>query len=157
MTTLYHGSGYWQEELMPGFKRSGKVVKWDETESNEWLYATPSKEEAIAQGLASLLEKAYQIDHYESNGSVITIVVDGGRMPTRNEILQNVVWLYKIEQRDCDGWEFVGNMFNGIKEEYKTTATIPVTIDDVECIHMGQWMASKTLVIKNKAGRVFDW
>jgi len=50
---LFHGSGFDQSELMPGFYRSGNLVKWDETESNMFLYTTTEREVAIGQGFAS--------------------------------------------------------------------------------------------------------
>ena len=56
-SVLYHGSLYKQNELMPGFKRSGKLVQWDGIENNTYLYATTDQLEAISLGLGSALEK----------------------------------------------------------------------------------------------------
>ena len=37
---LYHGTGFNDLVLKPGYEHTGKEIKWDETESNRYLYAT---------------------------------------------------------------------------------------------------------------------
>lgn len=155
MMNLYHGSGYDQTELMPGFKHSGKIVQWDETESNEWLYSTSSKEEAIAQGFASVLEKHYNLDRYKSDGDLIIIEIATGRIPVTADLFKLDVWLYTIQH---DGrWRPVNNKHNGMKDEYKTKETIRDSILDKEKIDIAQWLGRKKVKVVNRTNRAHDW
>jgi len=96
MRHLYHGSGYQQDELKPGIHYTGKKVEWDKTESNEWLYATTSMEEAIAQGFASSVEKHYNLVRFMSQGRDLTLVFDGA-VPTQAQLAALPLFLYKID------------------------------------------------------------
>lgn len=155
MKKLYHGSGFDQEELMPGFKHSGTLVKWDGTESNEWLYAASSLEEAVAQGFASTLEKHFNVGRYKSDGNEIYIEIENGRVPTVNEMKALDVWLYTIEFTDC--WQLVGNLTNGIKNEYKTTETIKESILSKEKVDIAKWYTGKKVQVISRNNRSYDW
>lgn len=146
MIKLYHGSGYDQDELMPGFKRSGKIVRWDKTESNEWLYVSSTMEEAIAMGLASVIEKTYNIARYNTSGNEITIEIEHGRIPTPQEIERTAVYLYTIAYQP-EVWVKVGNAHNGSTTEYKTKETIKDAILSKEQIDLKTWLSRKTLKI----------
>lgn len=146
MGHLYHGSGYNQPELKPGFLHSGEVVKWDHTESNEWLYATTMMEEAIAQGFASVVEKHYRLARYKSHGSEIVIVCDGP-LPRKEDLMKLDVFLYKIDWA-VEMWQRVDNLHNGMNNEFKTKHIIPATmIDSTTRIDLKHWLGKKTVSI----------
>lgn len=154
---LYHGSGYKQDELMPGFKRSGKLVQWDVTESNEWLYAAVHKEEAIAMGFASTLEKLFQIKRYKTQGREILVEIESGRIPTQADLNAVQVYLYTIQKDDKSQWVLVNNAYNDLKEEYKTKATLTDCLVKVEAIDMAKWLAGKKITVRGPGGRAYDW
>lgn len=155
MKKLYHGSGFDQEELMPGIKHTGKLVKWDNTESNEWLYATSSMEEAIAQGVASTLEKHYNVGRYQSDGDKLLIQIDSGRVPTSAEMKALDIWLYTLEHTNA--WRLVGNLTNGLVDEYKTQETIKDGIISKVKVDLVQWLAGKDVKVISKTNRAHDW
>jgi hypothetical protein len=135
-TLLYHGSGFDQEELMPGFLRTGKIVRWDEVESNEWLYTTTSKEEAISQAFASMIEKTYGSVHYQTEGNHICIGFEGEAIPTLKELEQLVLWLYTIRLDEADEWQKNANEHNQIKTEWKTQSIVKDSIIGKERIKL---------------------
>lgn len=144
-TLLYHGSGFDQDELMPGFLRSGKLVKWDETESNEWLYTTTDKQEAISQAFASMIEKTYESTAYSTEGNRIRIVFPKEVTPSVAELKKLVLFLYTIRLEDSDGWVKNNNEHNQIKTEWKTQAIIDRHIVHKEQIDLHAWLANKQL------------
>jgi hypothetical protein len=154
---LYHGSGFDQNELMPGFKRSGKVVKWDNTESNEWLYVAVTKEEAVSMGFASVIEKNYLLDRYKSHGKDIVIFIESGRLPTLAELLKLDVYLYTIQKDDKHEWVLVNNPTNDIKEEYKTKHTLTDCIISKEKIDIVKWAAGKSIKVVDKKHAANNW
>lgn len=155
MKKLYHGSGYSQDELKPGIKHSGKLVQWDGTESNEWLYAASSLEEAVSQGFASTLEKHFNVSRFKSDGNKITIEIEKGRVPTENEMKALDVWLYTIEHTSC--WRLVNNTTNGIKDEYKTQETIKESILSKEKVDIAKWYQGKQVKVISVSNRSYDW
>jgi hypothetical protein len=147
MNLLYHGSGFKQEELMPGFKRSGKLVRWDETESNEFLYTTTDKTEAISQAFASMLEKHYDSVHYKTDKNRIDIKMKWDYRPGRDELARLEIFLYTIEPIKEDGWIKVNNAVNGLETEYKTRNTIKESIVSREEVDLIEWLKGKDVHI----------
>lgn len=144
---LYHGSGYDQKELMPGFKRSGQLVKWDFTEDNTWLYACYSRESAIAMGIASQVEKQNGVTRFVwDDVDTVTVETDGGLDRAVLDTL--VVYLYTIKLAPEDHWQLVGNQHNGLGDEYKTQRTIDKHIVSVEAIAVKDWFKGKKLIVK---------
>jgi len=155
MSHLYHGSGYKQDELKPGFMHSGELVEWDKTESNEWLYATELMEEAIAQGLASTIEKSFKLCRYQSSGNEVTMIFEG-KAPTRQEIDLLEVHLYKIDWVK-NMWVSVDNLHNGMVNEYKTKHIIEAgMIDSCNLVDIRHWLSRKKVVIKTKTAAM-NW
>lgn len=147
MKFLYHGSGYKHSELKPGIHHTGKLQRWDNTESNEWLYATTMREEAIAQGLASVIEKNWSLTRFQSTDRSIVIYIDG-KVPTYADIVKLTVYLYVIQWDDAH-WTKVDNVSNGMESEYKTKTTIPSSlIASCEPVDLTKWLRGKTLTIK---------
>jgi hypothetical protein len=109
---LYHGSRFKQPELMPGFLRSGKLVRWDNTESNKFLYATTEKSLAIELGFASSIEKQFKIDRFEvEHGKMHIQTAD---YMTIKDLEKVPVFIYTIEYEREDGWMKNRNDHNGI-------------------------------------------
>ncbi|MNO12938.1 hypothetical protein D3C76_25570 [compost metagenome] len=147
MPHLYHGSGYKHTELKPGIHYTGKKVEWDQTESNEWLYATCLLEEAIAQGFASVIEKHYKLDHYHSVGNEVVMTFTD-TVPKQEDLEKLQVFLYKIDW-DTSVWIKVNNLHNGMSNEYKTKACIPANmIDSCVEVDLKGWLKRKKVVIK---------
>jgi hypothetical protein len=142
---FYHGSGYDQKELMPGIKRSGKLVRWDETESNEWLYATTDMQEAIGQAFASMMEKQHGIMRYKAHGNVIELTVPDNRIPPRGEIEKLQLYLYTLANLPQDRWVKNDNAHNKLLTEWKTQATITNGILSREQVDLAGWLAPKKL------------
>lgn len=142
-TLLYHGSGFDQKELMPGYLRSGKLVHWDQTESNEWLYTTTDKEEAIGQAFASMIEKTYQSMQYDRQGSRIRIRFPQEMTPSLDELKKLELYLYTIRLDPNDGWVKNSNEHNQIKTEWKTQSIIDRHILNKEQIDLPKWLRNK--------------
>ena len=155
MSHLYHGSGYKQTELKPDIMHSGVLQEWDKTESNEWLYATELMEEAIAQGLASVLEKNYKLCRYQSASNEITMTFDG-KQPSRKDLDSMEVYLYKIDWIK-DIWQSVDNLHNGMTNEYKTKKVVTASmIDSCDLVDIKTWLSRKKIVIKAKTAAM-NW
>lgn len=155
MAHLYHGSGYKQPELKPGFLHSGVLVEWDKTESNKWIYAAVLMEDAIAQGLASVIEKSYKLARYQSVGNKITMTFDGPA-PKQKDIEALTVYLYTIDW-DESIWTKVNNPHNGMDNEFKTEKTIVASmIDSCEKVDIKHWLSRKEVVIRAKSASM-NW
>lgn len=144
-TTLYHASAFKHDSLVSGFKRTGELVQWDNTESNKWLYATSDRAQAINQGFASLLEKMYLLDRYQSNGSEIKATFSNGQKPNIADLKNKKIYLYTISSVG-DGWIKNSNEFNGLDDEYKTEQVINKSRFSVEEVDVGQWLSDKKLI-----------
>ncbi len=116
---LFHGSAFNDNELRPGFERSGVLVEWDETENNRYLYATTSKEDARLLGLASALEKRFLLDRFSYEDKTIKIVTPEKDLKTAS-ILSLDVYLYTIKTNRDDDWVKNNNQSNHIDSEWKT-------------------------------------
>lgn len=144
---LYHGSLFEQKELMPGFKRSGKIVKWDQTESNVYLYATGVEDTAIELGFASAIEKIFDVTHFRCQGNRIEIETSA---PITKAALANVVvYLYKIAYKEDDNWKKNDNKNNGMTTEYKTHKDI-YAIERCEKVDITKWLQRFKIFVKRK-------
>lgn len=142
-TTLYHGSMYKQTELMPGYKRSGKLQTWDGVESNLHLYVSSSKEEAELLGVGSAAEKVFETERYiELKGNIWLYT----SKPIKLEDVMNLeVYIYTIPYREEDGWRKNDNPYNNIDTEYTTRNT--VTGITVQRINIRQLLKGKTVTL----------
>lgn len=150
---LYHGSLFEQEELMPGFRRTGKITRWDNTESNVFLYTTSDKDTAIELGFASAIEKLYNVTRFRSQGGTLLIEVD---KPLIQEQLDKVVvYLYTIPYRKDHNWIKNDNAANGMTTEYKTRDDVH-DIDSCVKVNIKEWLKNFKVVFtkQNKAGSV---
>ena len=143
---LYHGSRYQQNELMPGFKRSGRLVRWDETESNEFLYTTSDRAAAIELGFASSIEKEFDIDRFHVDENKIQIQTD--KPLSLYRLKQVPLFLYTISFEDRDGWIKNRNTNNGLCTEYKTKNTIHAIVS-CERIAVPAWLEQYKLELKH--------
>lgn len=146
MDILYHASGYKQDELMPGYRRSGKLTQWDKTESNVYLYTTTDREEAISQAFASMLEKNFDVVHYGTKDTTIRAKMRRRSLPTKAELAAIPIYLYTIKYDEKDGWRKVNNKHNGLDTEYKTDQQIDANIIKRETIDTAKWLEDKNLI-----------
>lgn len=121
-TVLYHGSLYKQNELMPGFKRSGELTVWDGVETNQSLYATTDKTSAALLGLGSAVEKEFETNRFSTTDKDIFIFANA--QIDIDDLLALVIYRYTIPFRAADGWVHNQNKYNGIDTEWKTTKTV---------------------------------
>lgn len=122
-TQLFHGSGFEQDELKPGFAHTGKVVSWDGYENNTYLYATTDRDSALTLGLSSALEKKYDLTHTHIDNKSKTISLTfKGHKPQMSDIEKTKVYLYTLPMSSV--WVKNNNPFNNIDTEYKTKETI---------------------------------
>jgi len=127
---LYHGSAFKQGELMPGFQRSGEIVRWDKCESNEWLYASDDKDAAVMLGISSAIEKKFKLNRYKFTGRRIEI--ESNEPLTLADVHSLQVFLYTIKPDVKDGWMANYNPVNGLSGEYKTQGEVSKNI--VRCM-----------------------
>lgn len=121
-TTLYHGSMYKQTELMPGYKRSGKLQTWDGVESNLNLYVSSVKTEAELLGVGSAAEKVFETERFiELDGNIWLFTKEPIAI---DDVLNMEVYLYTIPFRDADRWQKNNNPYNNIDTEWTTRETI---------------------------------
>lgn len=143
---LYHGSRFKQPELMPGFNRSGKLVQWDETESNLFLYASSVKDVAIELGFASAIEKLFNVTRFRVENKEITIETE--LSISQNDLAHAPVYLYTIACQAKDGWKKNNNEHNGIDTEFKTQRTI-LNILQCERVDIKEWLKQYQVTLKN--------
>lgn len=141
---LYHGSAYRQDELMPGFQRSHEEVRWDQGESNRFLYATTEKEVAIALGFGSALEKRFPIDRFVVADDNISVYIDAKELPLlKASVVHLAVYLYTISPVPSQRWIKNTNLSNGLTTEYKTAQTI-TALETVQCVDLPQWLSKRS-------------
>jgi hypothetical protein len=158
--TLFHGSMYEQDELMPGYKRSGVLHSWDECESNEWLYATTNLDEAIRQGLYSLLAQQFDVKRVSSAGKQVVIEIYPDQKPPQLDAYERFknnsqeffntfkIYLYSIDQRDKDEWVRNHNPHNHLTTEWKTQSVIKDAIRAVSVIEPMLWMGRREMTLE---------
>lgn len=138
---LYHGSMYQQNELMPGFKRSGTLVKWDGCEDNTWLYSTADREEAILLGISSAIEKQTGLKRYAHVAGSKVINLEFYEKPiSLDQIYRLPIYLYSLTGDKHDGWMPNYNASNGLVSEYKTQQTITGGVARCEAIDVREFL-----------------
>lgn len=149
---LYHGSMYKQHELMPGFQRSGELVRWDGVESNEWLYATTDRDDAVMLGIGSALEKEFRVDRYSYDAKTRKLTITSPDQITPGDLRKLQVFLYTIRGENSDEWLPNFNQQNGIENEYKTQNTIDESIVKTEQVDVNKVISNyRVEIIKSKA------
>jgi len=148
---LYHGSMYKQQELMPGFKRSGVLVKWDVYESNQWLYMSSNKEEAILLGIGSAAEKVLDVVGYKYDAAKqqMTLISESGSL-TKKDLEKLDVYVYTVTGRAEDGWIKNVNPNNHIDTEWKTEHTIREAIVKREKVDVRDALVGWTIKFEHK-------
>ncbi len=141
---LYHGAPFNNAILKPGIKYSKKLVKWDGTESNEFLYASSTKEEAIAMSFASLLEKKYKIEKFQVIKNTIKVTSNDDIKKT--DFQETKLYLYIIETTEGQNWIKVNNIHNRSDTEYKTKEDIDPDHFDKEEINLSEWLEDKKIM-----------
>lgn len=147
--TLYHGSLYKQKELMPGFKRSGKLVHWDGVESNQYLYTTTDKAEAVSLGFGSALEKTLDSRRYATFDDIIVIYF-AKELPNVETVCALKFYVYSIATRDEHEWVKNSNPFNNITTEWITQNTIR-HIKRCEEVDVKKWLSTKHVYLTTSA------
>lgn len=153
--TLYHGSMYKQEELMPGFKRSGELTSWDGYENNTYLYASSHKNSAIMLGLCSAWEKVLGVEQAKVDDRTRTIRLKGGQckgltsQALKAKCLRVDAFLYEITLDPKDGWVKNKNPYNQIDTEYKTKSVISDNLRSCAVIDVEDVLKTWTLLLIN--------
>lgn len=141
--TLYHGSLYKQSELMPGYKRSGKLQTWDGVESNLHLYVSSSKREAELLGIGSAAEKVFDCERFiELDGNIWIFTEE---LITIDQVKELVVYVYTIPYRATDGWVKNKNPYNNIDTEYTTRDTVKPK--SIHTVNIASLMKGKTVTL----------
>lgn len=147
---LYHGSMYCQNKLQPGFKHTGKIVKWDVTESNMYLYATSVRATAIELGFASAVEKMFDVTRFISKGD--TIRIESTEDITEEDLHKVIVYVYAIPNLQEDKWVLNDNDHNGITTEYKTSRVIR-SINSCMQVNIKEWIKKYKVTIVKLTGK----
>lgn len=134
---LYHGSGFNNSLLKPGFNHTGILVKWDQTENNKFLYATTDRDTAIELGFASSIEKTFEIDRFHVENK--SIIIESQKLLSLANLKKVPVFLYTIVVKEKDDWIKNINPNNNINTEYKTSKTIN-SISSIEKIDISSWL-----------------
>lgn len=147
---LYHGSMYKQNELMPGFKRSGELSNWDRYESNMYLYVSSHRNSAVLLGIASAMEKTHDLSSVSINEKDKTIIAKFNKKPPPVDDLYDLeVYLYTIAYRAEDGWVKNKNPFNKIETEYKTKNTIKEAIVSCQRVNVREVLKDFTFTFSS--------
>lgn len=147
---LYHGSLYKQNELMPGFKRSGKLVQWDGIENNTYLYTTSEREEAFSLGFGSALEKVLDSRRYATYDNNL-VVYFMSELPDVEKLRELEIYVYTIRFDAADGWVHNDNPLNNIKTEWLTQQTIKKNLLKCERVDVPAWLKGKNLLFTTRA------
>jgi len=148
---LYHGSMFSQNELMPGYKRSGELVQWDKTESNAWLYATTEESMAILLGIVSAWEKTFDMTFSKIEEDKKIIYAEfGTEIKKITDLMDVPVYLYEIAKRDEDKWVKVNNPYNNIDTEWKTQSTIKDAIVSKKQVNVANILSKFRLIVSVK-------
>lgn len=145
---LLHASAYHSSDLAPGFKRTHELVKWDDTESNEWLYAGVDRLDVLLQGYGGYMERAYNSTRLQVNGRRVTVWFD--ELP--EDVAPPTIYLYTVSPDESDGWVPVENKINTHFKEYKTKNT--VHYKKVEEVRMdAKWFTNQGFRLTHKQNK----
>lgn len=134
---------------MPGFKRSGKLVHWDGVESNQYLYVTSEKPEAISLGFGSALEKTLNSRRYATFDDNI-VVYFTKELPEVDKIYDLIFYVYTIASKEEHEWIKNSNPFNNIDTEWITKNTVR-SITRCEKIDVKKWLEDKQVYLTTSA------
>ena len=143
---LYHGSSHLAlAALMPGFMHSHKLVEWDGTENNHFLYATTDLQTAMDQAVASLLERKWSLIRFKSDGSKIDLWFDGKTLPTAEQLKKEKIWVYTVIPSARHHWVKVNNQQNNLDDEWKTREVIDFS--SRQEVSVGDWLKGEHVTI----------
>lgn len=146
---LFHSSAFAVTELKPGFLITGEEVRWDETESNKFLYATEDKDFASQMGFATAIDKHTMMNEFHSKDDLIEIVLDKESQPMSRGLLKTInYYLYTIRFRLGDKWIKNENPINNAPNEWKTDRPINAILR-VERISCMDYIKDKDLIIRH--------
>lgn len=148
---LYHASGFLTDVLHPGIFYTGELQRWDEVESNEYLYATLFKDLCINLGISSAVDKKFMLNefHTSENEKVLEFVMDMNSPPlTYQQLFLMPVFLYQIKFVKSDGWVPVVNESTTPGSEWKTKKNITRFVKR-EQINVKRWLDSRTVIIRH--------
>lgn len=148
-TYLFHSSAYKQDELKPGFKHSGELVRWDGVEDNTWLYSCDKKQDAMMLGISSAIEKKWNLQRYKYDAKAHRLdieVVDED--VSKSDIEKLNVYIYTLRPDAEDGWVENFNPVNGMNGEYKTQGTITENVLRCEPVDIIGTLRGYTINIK---------
>lgn len=123
--TLYHGSFRDNPVLQPGFNWTKQIVRWDKTESNEYLYTAKDESIAIMSAMAALVESHTDIGHFYYGDNRFEIFTNQYKEQDVRSILSRYpVFLYTIHNAQKHQFKPVNNENNLLEDEYKTKSII---------------------------------
>lgn len=134
---------------MPGYLRSGEIVRWDKTESNEWLYASTDREVATILGLASAAEKKWHTERFSHVGSTLFFQFDAQTDVKFEDLLGLELFVYHIEPKQEHEWLKNNNLHNKIQTEWKTKKTID-SFKSVSEVKVSELIKSYHVYINNQ-------
>ena len=149
---LYHASIYRTDDLKPGLKRSGVLQRFEDNESNEYLYACRDKDESVLQGFFAAVTEV----NNRVKGTVNTKFTSAGRfihIQTSNrdfdlvDVLEMNIYLYTFRKQTTDEFSLVRSGSNLDYPEYKTKNTIAGDRLSVEVISLKDWSKQKDIRI----------
>ena len=154
---LYHGSHFRHAILSPGIKHTGKLVRWGQTESNEWLYASSDRGEAVLNGFASAISQHFQLERIRWGVETITVYLANADV-IEKQLTMLDVYLYHIERgsEDLLHWQLVNNPHNHSVGEYKTKRDIvPVSCEQIKDPTLGRKLLIRTQT--KRMSSYFNW
>jgi hypothetical protein len=156
-TYLYHSSAYKQDELKPGFKHSGELVRWDGVEDNTWLYSCDKKQDAMMLGISSAIEKKWNLQRYKYDAKAHRLDIEVvGEDVSKSDIEKLNVYIYTIRPDAEDGWVENFNPVNGMNGEYKTQGTVTDNVLRCEPVDIVGTLRGYTINIKRVPGESFE-
>lgn len=126
---LFHASIYDNPDLKPGFYHTKVLVVWDKVESNKFLYASATEDTAITNAAIAALEKAFHVEHVQTDGFVFNIATNVSAAKILAELKKTIVHLYTIRPQPKHRWALVNNPYNNLKDEYKTDLVVDSDFD----------------------------
>lgn len=144
-SVLYHGSRFKSTELKPSFLVTGKLVEWDGTESNRFLYAGTDKDLAIMMAAAAQAESQGAVEIHTTPTEFVALW-DGSR--PRSALFHLTIYLYTLNVLPEDNWVKVNNPNNPDVDEYKTQTTFSNKRFMVQIINWDDWCESKGIKVK---------
>ena len=150
MEMIYHGSCYLKDKLMPGFERASVLMRWDQFESNKFLYATIDREQAIAQAFVDAVDKRYPLSQIVIGSDEIALKFSDYKLPSKLELSALDVYVYHIpfDREDLENPWIQNLTENGSNHEHKTEQIIRDF--EVEKVNLEEWMHSKKLILESR-------